>query len=132
MNKSNTEQVYDLCWRKSKRCPKVCKDEYFSRRKSGMGATASDPLFRGRRGEDISCVPGVDERTHPMGKVKTNDSAVRVAVTIGGQPAKAEVSAIPVDAQGNEEKITTSSPNYSKGNGYNDLSEPILLNLPAG
>ncbi len=132
LNKNNQDQVNDACWKEAKKCPKVCKDEYFSRRKAGMSSAMADPLFRGRRGEDTSCIPGVDKRTHPTGKVKANDSVVRVAVTIGGQPAKAEVTAIPVDAQGNEEKRTTSSPNYSKGNAYNKLFAPILLYLPAG
>ncbi len=131
LNKNNIERVYDQCWRESKRCPKVCKDEYFSRRKAGMNPGQADPLFQGRRGEDTSCVPGVDARVHPGGKAKTNDSAVRVSVMVGGQPAKAEINAVPVDAQGNEEKRTTGSPNYSRGNNRN-LSEPILLYLPAG
>ncbi|VAX14651.1 hypothetical protein MNBD_GAMMA24-2620 [hydrothermal vent metagenome] len=132
MNKSNVEQVSDLCWRESKRCPKICKDEYFSRRKLGMDSAASDPLFSGRKGEDTSCVPGVDERTHPGTRVKVNDSAIRIRVTIGGQAVGAEVTAVPVDDQGQEKKRTTSSPNYSKSNAYNDSFGPILLNLPAG
>ncbi len=132
MNKSNVGQVYDLCWHESKRCPKVCKDEYFKRRQSGMGAAASDPLFSGRRGENTSCVPGVDELTNPGAKVKVNDSAIRVTVTIAGQAVGAEVRAVPVDEQGREKKRTISSPNYSKGNAYKTSFDPILLYLPAG
>lgn len=132
MNRNNMVQVYDLCWRESTRCPKVCRDEYFSRRKAGMSPEAADPLFRGRHGEETSCIPGVDERTHPGGKVKINDSAVRVSVKLGGQVVGTEVTAVPVDEQGREEKRTTSSPNYSKGNSYQTPRGPVLLNLPAG
>src|SRR3546814_8065968 len=78
------DQVSDACWEESRKCPKVCKDEYFSRRMAGMDSLESDPLFLGRRREDNSCVPGVDELTHPLGKVKANDSAVRVTVMVGG------------------------------------------------
>ncbi len=125
LNKENQQQVMDACWQETKKCPKVCREQYFSHRKAGMKAAIADnTVLFGRP----SCIPGLDT----SGKVKTNDSAVRIAVTIGGQPAKAEIYAIPVDAQGNEEKRTTGSPNYSGGNAYSDLSEPILLNLPAG
>jgi hypothetical protein len=132
LNKENMNRVFDACWEKSKKCPKVCKDEYFSRRKAGMNPIASDPLFNGRRGEDTSCVPGVDELTHPTEKVKVNDSTVRVTVTVGGQPAGTDVYAIPVDAQGHEKQTTTSSPNYSKSNVQSAPPGPISLNLPAG
>ncbi|HEB55778.1 MAG TPA: hypothetical protein ENI98_05625 [Gammaproteobacteria bacterium] len=132
MNKSNVEQVSDLCWRESKRCPGICKDEYFSRRKLGMSTAASDPLFSGRKGEDTSCVPGVDERTHAGARVKVNDSAIRVSVTMAGKDVSAEVTAVPVNDQGLEKKRTTSSPIYSKSNAYNASFGPILLNLPAG
>jgi len=114
MNRNNMVQVYDLCWRESTRCPKVCRDEYFSRRKAGMQPTVADPLFQGRHGEDTSCVPGVDERIHPGGEVKGNDSEVRVTVKVGDQVVGAEVTAVPVDDQGNEKRRTISSPNYSR------------------
>src|SRR3546814_19459308 len=87
------DQVSDACWEESRKCPKVCKDEYFSRRMAGMDSLESDPLFLGRRREDNSCVPGVDELTHPLGKVTANDSDVRVTVMVGGLPAVAEVDA---------------------------------------
>src|SRR3546814_14961951 len=74
----------------------------------------------------------VEERTHPLGKVKANDSAVRVTVMVGGQPAVAEVDATPVDDQGREPQRTTSSPNYTAGSAFNSTPEPISLYLPAG
>jgi len=70
LNKENMEQVMDACWKETKKCPKVCRDEYFSRRKSGMSVNEADPLFRGRSGEETSCVPGVDALKHPAGNVK--------------------------------------------------------------
>ena len=134
LNEHNADQVQDACWGIVKNCPKICRDEYFSRRKADMSAGMADPLFQGRRGEDTSCVPGVDELTHPAGKVKVNDSAVRVAVTVGGQPAETEVYAIPVDAQGNEKERTTSSPVYSKSSSHRPSEPlgPLMLYLPAG
>jgi len=132
LNKENIDQVIDACWKEAKKCPKVCKDEYFARRKAGMGSVASDPLFRGRRGEDTSCVPGVDELTHPAGKVKANDSTVRVSVAVGGEAVGADVSVAPVDDQGHELERTISSPSYSKSNVQSAPPGPISLNLPAG
>lgn len=71
MNKENMNQVFDVCWREAKSCPQVCKDEYFARRKAGMIGPKADPLFRGRNGEETSCVPGLDALTHPNGKKST-------------------------------------------------------------
>jgi len=68
LNKENDVQVQDMCWQGTNVCPKVCMDEYFSRRKAGMNPSQADPLFQGRRGEDTSCVPGVDARVHPRGQ----------------------------------------------------------------
>src|SRR3546814_879261 len=49
LTKENMDQVSDACWEESRKCPKVCKDEYFSRRMAGMDSLESDPLFLGRR-----------------------------------------------------------------------------------
>jgi len=131
LNKDNAEQVQDVCWKEAtKKCPKVCRDEYLSRRKAGMSPQAADPLFSGRHGEDTSCIPGVDERTYPGRKV--NDSEVHVIVKVEGKMAGAEVEAVPVDDQGQEEKRTTSSPNYSRSNTYQTPFGLVSLNLPAG
>ena len=67
----NLTEVFDACWREVKKCPQVCKDEYFTRRKDGMDVDAADPLFFGVDGEAKSCVPGVDELTHPNNQATT-------------------------------------------------------------
>ena len=77
-------------------------------------------------------MPGVDELTHPAGKVKANDSTVRVSVAVGGEAVGADVSVAPVDDQGHELERTTSSPGYSKSNVQSAPPGPISLNLPAG
>ncbi len=132
LNKTNAEEVQDTCWKVVKRCPKVCREEYFSRRKAGISASVADPLFRGRRGEESSCVPGMDKLMHSGGEVKVNDSTVKVSVTVGGQVAAADITAVPVDEQGREKKRTISSPVYSKRSPDSDQAAPILLYLPAG
>jgi len=71
LNKENMNEIFDVCWQEAKQCPQVCKDEYFSRRKAGMIGPKADPLFYGMNGEETSCVPGVDELTHPNGKAST-------------------------------------------------------------
>ncbi len=68
LNKENMNQVFDACWREATQCPQVCKDEYFARRKAGMIGPKADPLYRGRNGEETSCVPGMDALTHPERK----------------------------------------------------------------
>jgi len=134
LNKANQDQVNDACWKEAKKCPKVCRDEYFSRRKAGMSSAMADPLFQGRRGEDTSCVPGVDERTHGGKKVKSNNSTLRVTVSFGGKPVAARVDVIPLDDKGNERRRTTASPNYSRSikPTTSDLSQPLVIYAPAG
>jgi len=125
LNKDNEEQVMDACWKETKKCPKVCKDQYFSRRKAGMkAARADDTVLFGKP----SCIPGLDENI----KKTPNDSMVRVRVMIDGKPAKAEVFAIPVDDKGHEKKRKRGSPTYSERNAYGNLSDPISLTMPAG
>jgi len=62
LNKGNQEQVLDTCWKETKKCPKVCRDQYLSHRKAGMKALeADDTVLFGKP----SCIPGLDKRTHP-------------------------------------------------------------------
>lgn len=112
-NKANREQVADTCWKETKRCPKVCKDEYFSRRKAGMSALKAEPLFYGRHEEDSSCVPGVDTLTNADQTVKRNNSILQLTVMLGGKPVKARIRLLPLDALGRTHP-TTADPGYFK------------------
>ncbi|VAW77633.1 hypothetical protein MNBD_GAMMA14-463 [hydrothermal vent metagenome] len=42
LSKTNAEEVQDTCWKVVKRCPKVCREEYFSRRKAGISASVAE------------------------------------------------------------------------------------------
>jgi len=131
LNKDNQNQVYDACWKGVKKCPKVCKDAYFSRRKAGAnGPRADDMVLFGRP----SCVPGLDKQTHPNSKLKVNDSAVQVSVTVGGRAIGADVRVVPVDDQGHEMQQATGTRNSDppKGISMQHPSGSLLLYLPVG
>jgi len=96
LNKDNDDQVMDACWKETKKCPKVCRDQYFRHRKAGMkGARADDAVLFGKP----SCIPGLDKQTHP---VKKANSILRMRVTVGGQTVSANFDLIPLDDQGHE------------------------------
>jgi len=69
LNKDNVDQVMDLCWQETKKCPKVCRDQYRSHREAGMKAPVADDLVLFGK---PSCIPGLDEEMKPSRKDKDN------------------------------------------------------------
>jgi len=131
LNKDNQEQVQDICWKEIKKCPKVCKEQYFSLRKAGVKSTeADDEVLFGTP----SCVPTLDESINPE-KLTPNNSTLRLTVTLAGQAVKANIELIALDAQGKERPATmTYNPGYI--NTYlpnpSDLISPLAMSVHAG
>lgn len=96
LNKDNVEQVQDACWKETKKCPKVCKDQYFALREAGMkGIEADDKVLFGKP----SCIPGLDKAASASDKDKVKSESATLASTVAAQQLMPDLTPVVVNAE---------------------------------